>query len=299
MKAEEDARLAEEAKQAKAAQHSKQRMLEAFQRMDTNGNGSVSYKEFTVACSNDSDLCRNLSRGVFGEHGKAFLKKKEMSRIWELIDTDMDDILTQDELMRWWKARSEEEEGDAGVAESAGEMNAEEKGLELEDRNHTKRPFLKIDAENDLVVSHDEFVAACNNNEELCQLTTRGVCSKEGKRRLSKKRTSQLRQLMDSDLYDSLTQDEMMRWWESMAESLQQLRQAKQEAEAAAEHGLRGLVAHAQGRPRGLSCAGSPPNHAGLAHRLRRGLRVPTRKKLQQPLSTTIEAQPVKHDRLR
>ena len=81
MKSEEDARLAEEAKQAKAAQHGKQRMLEAFQRMDTNGNGPVSYKEFTVACSNDSDLCRNLSRGVFGEHGKAFLKKKEMSRI--------------------------------------------------------------------------------------------------------------------------------------------------------------------------------------------------------------------------
>ena len=100
-----------------------------FGRMDEDGDGVVSFAEFSGACGRDAELCLHMTKGVFGKAGKPnpnsnpnpnpnpnpdrnwkagkpHLSKKEVNRVWQLIDTDLDDYLTREELLAWWTARA-------------------------------------------------------------------------------------------------------------------------------------------------------------------------------------------------
>ena len=79
----------------------------AFRRMDANGNGRVSHHEFVEALCRDKELCRMLSRGVLSAKGKPYLDLKDRARLWQLINKDMDEVLTLDEFEAIWRSEAE------------------------------------------------------------------------------------------------------------------------------------------------------------------------------------------------
>jgi len=75
---------------------------EAFLKMDVDGDGVVSYEEFTSTLQQDEDLSEIFSRGIISTKGKRELNLKEMSRLWHMIDKDLDDGLTLEEMKALW-----------------------------------------------------------------------------------------------------------------------------------------------------------------------------------------------------
>jgi len=204
--------------------------------MDKDGDSVVSFDEFMEACSHDSDLCQQLSRGVFSENGKTYLKKKEVSRLWQLMDTDLDDHLTQEELLAWWRGRALEE--DAEEAEKEDEdLNPEEAKQEARETNVLKKAFQRMDTDHDGMVTLGQLVAGCANDSDLCELLSRGVFSKKGKAFLKKKEVSQIFQLIETDRSDAVSQNELNRWWRGNAKARNDLRvlKADEPVEEAAE----------------------------------------------------------------
>ena len=82
-------------------------MVQAFHRMDGDGNGVVSHEEFASVLHDDKELCLILSKGVLTKRGKEYLDLKETSKLWHLIDKDLDDGLTLEELTSTWQEAKE------------------------------------------------------------------------------------------------------------------------------------------------------------------------------------------------
>lgn len=75
---------------------------EAFSEMDGDGDGLVSHEEFTAALHADEELSEILSRGTISRKGKRYLDLKEISQLWHMIDRDLDDGLTLEEMKALW-----------------------------------------------------------------------------------------------------------------------------------------------------------------------------------------------------
>jgi hypothetical protein len=133
-------------------------MEEAFQRMDGDNDGVVTHDEFMKACHDDSELCKILSRGILTKEGKSYLDLKEKSRIWHLIDKDLDDSLTREEMLSWYNVAYEKHaaahaaEEKPTTPDSPGSIVSEE-ALEYEDDDFEGDESLNSD---DIVNSLDE-----------------------------------------------------------------------------------------------------------------------------------------------